>query len=144
MTAPRPLPYWMRTIDRLIDEQVVDAVEATGLDRRAWTVICRLEHGAVRAEEVEDLLAPYGGSKETTAEVLRRLVDDGLTERAGPDYRLTDAGERRAAELQAGPVRAVVDRATADLGEDELARMLAGLERVARSLGWMEPGDRAP
>ncbi|WP_408897481.1 hypothetical protein ACJ5H2_21535 [Nocardioides sp. R1-1] len=138
MTAPRPLPYWMRTIDRLVDEQVLDAVEAAGIDRRSWSVLCRLEHGAVRAEDVEELLAPYGDSGLTPSEVLRGLVREGLTELVGHDYRLTSEGERRVAELQAGPVRAVVDRATADIDDAELARTLEVLERVARNLGWLD------
>jgi DNA-binding MarR family transcriptional regulator len=138
MTSPRPLPYWMRTIDRLIDHQVLDAVEAAGVDRRGWTVLCRLEHGAIRAEEVEELLAPYGGSGRSAADVLAELERAGLTESVAHDYRLTADGERRVEELQAGPVRAVVDRATADIDEAELDRTLEVLERVARNLGWLD------
>ncbi len=139
MTAPRRLAYWARTIDRLVDEQVADAVEADGIDRRQWPVLMGLHHGSVRAEEVETLLAPLTGPGPTASEVLRSLVADGLAEVQADDFRLTAEGVARVEALQAGPVQAVVERATADLGEAELEQLLASLERVARNLGWLDP-----
>lgn len=137
MTAPRPLSYWTSTINRLIDEQVEDAVEATGITRPQWRVLDRLAAGAVEAEHAVGLLAPYAGG-EAPSVVLDALVQAGLAEERGQDYRLTSAGEQRVEELRAGPVQAVVDRATADLAPGEHEAVLTGLEHVARNLGWLD------
>jgi hypothetical protein len=137
MTAPRPLSYWTSTITRLIDEQVEDAVEATGLTRPQWRVLDRLASGSVEAGQAVELLAPYAGG-EAPSDVLDALVKDGLAEARSHDYRLTPDGEKRVEELRAGPVQAVVDRATEGLAPEEEAALLAGLEQVARSLGWLE------
>lgn len=137
MTAPRPLSYWTSTIGRMLDEQVEDAVEATGLTRPQWRVMDRLAAGAVQAEHAVELLAPYAGG-EAPSVVLAALSQAGLAEERSQDYRLTDAGRRRVEELRAGPVQAVVDRATADLEPGQLEALLEGLEHVARNLGWLD------
>lgn len=138
MTAPRPLSYWTSTISRLVEEQVEDAVTATGLDRPQWRVLDRLAAGAVAREQATDLLAPYAGGEATT-DVLRSLVSAGLAEEQAHEFRLTEAGRERVTELREGPVRAVNDRATAELDPAELDAVLTGLEQVARGLGWAQP-----
>ncbi len=137
MTAPRPLAYWTSTISRMLDEQVEDAVEATGLTRPQWRVMDRLAAGSVQAGHAVELLAPYAGG-EAPSVVLAALAQAGLAEERSQDYRLTDAGRRRVEELRAGPVQAVVDRATADLAPGEHDALLEGLEHVARNLGWLD------
>ena len=139
MTAPRPLAYWTSTISRLIDEQAEDGIAAAGLERSQWRVLDRLASGAVEESRAGELLAPYAGV-DSVDEVLRSLVMAGLAEQRNQDFRLTAHGEERAAELRAGPVEAVSERAVADLEQDELDALLAGLERVARNLGWLEQG----
>ena len=138
MTAPRPLGYWLTTLGRLLDEQVADAVEATGLSRVEWHVLSRLAHGGVLDDQAAALLAPFAGAD--VEEVVRRLVREKLVEHRGNEYRLTVAGHDRVAELQDGPVQAVVERATEDLEPAEYDALVDGLERVARSLGWLDAG----
>lgn len=137
MTAPRPLSYWTSTITRLIDEQVEDAVEATGLTRPQWRVLDRLASGSVEAGRAPELLAPYAGG-ESASDVLAALAKSGLAEERGQDYRLTHEGEKRVEELRAGPVQAVVDRATDALAPGEHEALLESLEHVARNLGWLD------
>lgn len=137
MTAPRPLAYWTSTISRLLDEQAADAVEATGLSRPQWRVLERLAAGAVEREQAPALLAPYAAGEDG---VLDRLDSRGLAEEQAQEYRITAKGQALVEELRAGPVEAVTDRATDGLDDGELERLLAGLEKVARSLGWAEVG----
>lgn len=136
MTAPRPLGYWLTTLDRLLDEQVADAVEATGLTRVGWQVLNRLSHGGIVDDRTDELLVPFAGAD--VADVVRGLEKDGLVEHQGNEVRLTTAGHERVAELQDGPVQAVVERATEDLVQDEYDVLVGALEKVARSLGWLE------
>ncbi|MFD1251233.1 MarR family winged helix-turn-helix transcriptional regulator [Nocardioides ginsengisoli] len=136
MTAPRPLGYWLTTLGRLLDEQVADAVEATGLSRAGWQVLSRLAQGGVVHDRVAELLAPFAGSD--VEDAVRGLEKDGLVEHQGNEVRLTAAGHARVAELQDGPVQAVVERATEDLDQQEYDVLVGALEKVARSLGWLE------
>ncbi|MBM0123505.1 hypothetical protein [Pimelobacter simplex] len=127
MTAPRPLGYWLTTLDRLLDEQVEDAVAARGLTRREWHALGRLEHGAVAEDVAEDMLP-----------ALERLVSGGLVELRSGEYRLTDPGGELVTELQTGPVQAVAERAAEGLSAEEYDALLGSLEQVATNLGWLE------
>lgn len=126
MTAPRPLGYWLMTLDRLLEEHVEDAVAARGLTRREWHALARLEHGAV-AEDVAEEMLP----------ALERLISGGLVELRSGEYRLTESGSERVSELQAGPVQAVAERAAEGLSAQEYDALLGSLEKVATNLGWL-------
>jgi len=127
MTAPRPLGYWLTTLDRLLEEQVEDAVAARGLSRREWHALGRLEHGAVAEDVAEDLLP-----------ALASLVSGGLVEHRSGEYRLTPDGSERVAELQSGPVQAVAERAAEGLSPEQYDALLGSLEQVATNLGWLD------
>ncbi|MBM7517613.1 hypothetical protein [Nocardioides nitrophenolicus] len=127
MTAPRPLGYWLTTLDRLLEEQVEDAVAARGLSRREWHALGRLEHGAVAEDVAEDLLP-----------ALASLVSGGLVEHRSGEYRLTPDGSERVAELQSGPVQVVAERAAEGLSPEQYDALLGSLEQVATNLGWFD------
>ena len=129
MTAPRPLGYWLTTLDRLLDDQVADALAERGLSRREWHALGRLEHGAVSEDVAVDLLPDVEG-----------LVGAGLVEHRSGEYRLTESGSERVAELQEGPVRAVAERAAEGLSPEQYDDLLGSLEQVATNLGWLADG----
>jgi DNA-binding PadR family transcriptional regulator len=130
MTAPRPLGYWLTTLDRLLEEQVEDALAERGLGRREWHALGRLEHGAVAEDVAVDLLP-----------AVESLVAAGLVEHRSGEYRLTPEGGKRVTELQEGPVQAVAERAAEGLSAEQYDALLGALEQVATNLGWLADGQ---
>lgn len=129
MTAPRPLGYWLTTLDRLLDDQVADALAERGLSRRDWHALGRLEHGAVADDVAVELLPAAEG-----------LVAAGLVEHRSGEYRSTESGSELVSEVQDGPVQAVAERAAEGLSPEQYDALLGSLEQVATNLGWL--GDR--
>lgn len=136
MSAPRPLGYWIKTVDRLLDERFAQAAEAAGVGGREWQVLHRLAVGAVAEEALEEAFGPYVGEGERLAEPVDRVESQGLAERRSGELRLTPSGEERVQEIQDAAVQEVRDRVTDGLGDDEVDQLVATLERLARSLGW--------
>ncbi|UMG94205.1 hypothetical protein [Nocardioides sp. TF02-7] len=134
MTAPRPLSYWVRAVDELLDHQYVEAAGEAGLTAQEWHLINRLRVGAVADDSLPAALPHDTG--DDLDDPVRRLVDDGLLVHQGPEYRLTDEGVRRVEDVQEVAVRRVRERAVEDLGEDGYQQLVDTLERVARKLGW--------
>lgn len=136
MTAPRPLSYWVRAVDELLDEQFAQSAEEAGLTRREWQLLNRLRVGAVADDALDAAIGPFLDDGEDLADPVRRLTDDGLLEHQGSEYRLTDKGVQRVDDVQDEAVRRISDRATSGLGEDGYRQLVDSLERVAHDLGW--------
>jgi DNA-binding MarR family transcriptional regulator len=136
MTAPRPLGYWGKTVDRLIDQQFEEAAGTTGLSRREWQVLNRLAIGAEAAATIEESLAPFAGAGGSIRSVLDALTDAGLVEHQGNEFRLAEAGYARVEEVQGSSVQKIRDRAMQGISAEEYDRLIATLERVAKNLGW--------
>jgi DNA-binding MarR family transcriptional regulator len=136
MTAPRPLGYWVKALDRLIDEQFEQAAEATGLTPGEWRVLNRLSVGAEQTETVEESLAPLTDSGRPVADTLSALVTEGLVEKQAQEHRLTNDGYVRADQVEAAAMEQVRAQLGAELEQQEYDDLLATLERLAKALGW--------
>ncbi len=136
----RPIGYWVKTVDRLIDERFADASEAAGLSRRQWQILNVLQghHGASR-DIVAAALAPFlrPGEKldEQLAGIPQLVVDDGSL------LRLTPEGAARLAEVRERSVQELRERVSAGLTREEYETTLRTLERIARNLGWSDPAQ---
>lgn len=136
MTAPRPLGYWIRTVDQLFDAQYEEAAEEAGIARREWQVLNRLRIGNVAEEAIVDALAPFVDEPESLDESLRRLEKDGLVEQRSGEYRITDRGTLRMDDVQEHAGEKIRGRATGSLSDSDYEQLLATLERIAVDLGW--------
>ncbi len=85
MEAQRPIGWWVRRLDALLEQAVDSAVAGEDLTRRHWQVLCSV---AERARPVGDLraeLADFPGDVDAVVTDLVRLgwvqrsADDGLT-----------------------------------------------------------------
>lgn len=136
MTAPRPLSYWVRTLETLLQDERARAAERAGLDRGQWQVLSRLRLGAVAEDAIRESLAPFLLEGDSVDDVLDRVVGDGLVEHRANEYRLTDRGSQRIADLEDETDGDVEERALASVPPAERDALLATLERVATNLGW--------
>ena len=139
MDGQRPIGWWVRRLDELLEQVVEHAVADEGLTRRHWQVLDTLAaDGEVAA------LASFGGVGEALDDLVARGWVTGtpaFPELTGPGRAGHGRLRARVAEMR----RQVADGLTAD----EYAQTVAGLARmvanVERALGRDEErGTAAP
>ena len=142
MTDLRPIGYWLKLVDQLINEQFATTLEEHGVTRRQWQLLGMLSRGPASVEQLTREVAPFLDTEgETVVEHLAELVESGWVTVSEAGYAITDRG-RIAYQRLAEVVSVNRDAATQDVSPADYATTLATLERVARNLGWT--GDPAP
>lgn len=146
-SAPRPLGFWLRLLDQLIEDQFAATVEEHGLTRRQWQVLNVLREGPATLQELDDSVRPFldaapeggkpegEGIAESAVEQLDELIESGWVTRVEGSYRLTDSGST-AFERVREVVTSTRERVADGVSPEEYDRTLDVLERMARNLGW--------
>ncbi|UOQ91328.1 hypothetical protein MUN74_09690 [Agromyces endophyticus] len=132
--AQRPIGYWLRVVDRKLDDAMLELFAAEGITRRDWRRL-NVIAGTVDDERMRAKLA-------ARPERLAPLVDRGwVTDEPGAP-RLTEEGEASYAALLER-VTTLRNRVAGAVSPGDFETTLATLEAVARELGWHE-GERMP
>ena len=137
MDTPRPIGYWLKLVDRLIDEQFASTLEEHGVTRRQWQLLNVLDREPATVEQLDAAVAPFQspGDTETAVEHLTELIDSAWVDATPTGYELTDRG--RAAFERLTAVVATQRTVVAEgVSPDEYSQTAAVLERMARNLGW--------
>jgi DNA-binding MarR family transcriptional regulator len=139
MTGTRPIGFWLRLVDRLLEERFAEVLEEHGITRGQWQLLNVVSRGGgATAEAVERAVAPFTSADgEPVSSQLAELIESGWVGLGGTEYRLTKRGEvahDRLAEV-IGELRA---HSTEGISSDDYASTLATLERMARNLGWSD------
>ena len=138
--AERPIGYWLKTLDRLIDGQFESRLGDAGLSRRQWQILNLLHDGARSVPELQDELAPFiQDAPDELDDAVTGLLSRGWADSQNAVISLTETGE-----AQFGLVTANIAALRQDLAAgispeqyratvDVLVRMVANLEGNARS-----------
>jgi len=138
--AERPIGYWLKTLDRLIDGQSESRLGDAGLSRRQWQILNLLHDGARSVPELQDELAPFiQDAPDELDDAVTGLLSRGWADSQNAVISLTETGE-----AQFGLVTANIAELRQDLAAgispeqyratvDVLVRMVANLEGNARS-----------
>jgi hypothetical protein len=139
MTTPRPIGFWLKLVDRQIDEQFASTLDEHGVTRRQWQLLNVLSQEPATVEQLDVAVAPFLSSDGdgTSAEHLAELVDSGWVALASSRYELTERG-RTALERLSDVVAAQRTLVTEGLTQEQYDDTLAVLERMARNLGWSD------
>jgi hypothetical protein len=132
-TPDRPLGYWLRAVDALLDRTIGEALADAELSRRDWMILNALD-GRVDAPWLQERLARKGGR-------LRRFVERGWIAEVDGRWQLTDAGRAERERLSA-LVDGVRERVAGAVSPEDFATTMASLEAIARELGWSEDAAR--
>ena len=148
--TPRPIGFWLKLVDRMIDEQFAATLEEHGVTRRQWQLLNVLSTESATLEQLDAAVAPFLSGRPiaaapdfsdapdaTAAEHLTELVESSWVQHSSGSYELTERGSlafHRLAEVVATQ-RTVM---TADLSPDEYEATVSSLERMARNLGWTD------
>src|SRR3546814_853949 len=135
-TPQRPLGFWLRTVDGLLDRAFAEALAKNDVSRRDWMLLNAVD-GTVDAPWLIERLARRSGR-------VRRLAERGWITETGDGWTLTDDG--RAAKDRLGvAVEGIRERVAGAVSPDDFATTMTSLEAIARELGWNEdrPFDAA-
>ena len=129
----KPIGYWLKLVDRLIEERFGQALAAHDLQRRHWQLLNTLAAGPHAQSELDTALAPFAAS---TRPQVTALIERGWVTEGG-ELSLTDAG-RQAHGTLSTQIMAQRSQILDGISQDEytatvgvLARMAANLERSA-------------
>ncbi len=139
MDTPRPIGYWLKLVDRLIDEQFASTLEEHGVTRRQWQLLNVLSREPATVEQLDAAVAPFLSPQdsETSAEHLTELIESAWVDATPTGYELTDRGRaafERLADVVTTQRTVVADGVT----PAEYEQTVAVLERMARNLGWSD------
>ncbi len=141
MDTPRPIGFWLKLVDRLIDEQFAATLEEHGVTRRQWQLLNVLSREPATVERLDAAVAPFLSATagddpaETSSEHLAELVDSAWVEIAPSGYVLTERG-RGAFERLEGVVATQRTQIADGVTAEQYEQTVAVLERMARNLGF--------
>jgi DNA-binding MarR family transcriptional regulator len=139
---PRPIGFWLKLLDRLIDEHFAEVLEEHGVTRRQWQILNVLSAGESTVEHLDEAVAPFlaGEEGESSLEHLTELIESGWVAATEAGYEMTDRGR-----LAFGKLSEVVSELRDSAGEgvstEEYERTLGVLETMARNLGWDDAAE---
>ena len=139
---PRPIGYWLKLVDRLIDEQFASTLEDHGVTRRQWQLLNVLRNEPATVEQLDAAVAPFlsatvpeTGVPESSVEHLAELVDSAWVTASQRTYAITERGTLALDKLSEV---VSVQRTVASEGvtAEQYEQTVTVLERMARNLGW--------
>lgn len=137
--AGRPIGYWLKLVDRLIDENLDGVFQHSGLTRRHWQVLNTIRDGVSEETSVDGVLSPFTGAAAGGASAVMAEIDDlvrrGWVARGDQGLSVTVAGNHAYHDLL-DAVSVARERVAEGVSREEYARTVATLERMARNLGW--------
>jgi hypothetical protein len=129
----RPIGWWLKEADVLLDAAFDQALEGEEVDRRDWQVLASLSTGAKIRDDVVAGLSPFDPPA-VVEDVIRRLCGRGWVQDQAATLQLTPAGVERQQSL-APRVRAVRHRIAAALPQDDYVALVGLLARLVDALG---------
>jgi DNA-binding MarR family transcriptional regulator len=143
MTDQRPIGYWLKLVDRLIDEQFAETLEEHGVTRRQWQLLNVLSRKPSTVEELDTAIAPFlagGEQAESSAEHLTELIDSGWVDATPSGYEVTERGQT-AFDRLSDVVSSQRAHMAEGITEKDYLETVGVLERMALNLGWTAPEE---
>jgi DNA-binding MarR family transcriptional regulator len=130
----RPIGYWLKRLDRLIDARFENQLGEAGLSRRHWQLLNLLEDGPRSVPELQAELEPFlQGAPDELSEAISGLVTRGWANSQDNIVSLTETGQ-----AQFGLVKAKVaelrQALMAGISPEEYQATIEVLARMATNL----------
>jgi len=124
----KPIGWWLKEVDRLLEQSLAGALAVEGVDRRQWQLL-----NAVAAEGSAIALAPFLPEQADRDRATAALVERGWVERRGDALALTADGAALRSRLTV-LVGAQRRRITAGISDAEYGATVDVLRRMAGNL----------
>ena len=136
----RPLDFWLKLVDTLINVNFRIMLEEHGIVRRQWEMMRLLSRGPASQNDLDVALAPFLPESEpgSSTTALSELTDSGWLTQIDGRYELTERGRvvhRSLDEVFSHKNQELADGVT----PDEYALVVSVLQRIAANLGWRDP-----
>ncbi|MCW4385615.1 MarR family winged helix-turn-helix transcriptional regulator [Salinibacterium sp. SYSU T00001] len=135
--ADRPIGYWLRLVDRLIEERFATIIEEHGVTRTQWQLLSVISQAPADVERLSEAIGPFlaTGGAETAAEHLAELIESGWVVIVDGQYTITERGTTAFGKLSE-VVEELRGSVAEGLTESEYRTTLTSLERMAQNLGY--------
>jgi hypothetical protein len=136
MADQRPIGYWLRLVDGLIDDQFAHTLDEHGVTRMQWQLMNVLARGQASVEMLDAAVKPYlvaGG--ETTLDHLTELIESAWVDATPTGYEITERGQAALERLTA-VVATQRTQMSEGLTEPDYLTTIATLQQIATNLGW--------
>ncbi|WP_010204390.1 hypothetical protein [Salinibacterium sp. PAMC 21357] len=144
MDTQQPISYWVKLVDRTIDDLFATTLEEHGITRRQWQLLNVLSKGAAGVELLDIEIAPFldranstlpptQGLHTTSLESLTELVESDWLTTDGALYNLTARG-RTVVERLTAVIANEREKATAGVTSEQYETTVSVLETMARNL----------
>lgn len=133
----RPIGYWLKLVDSLIDEQFASTIDEHGVTRRQWQLLNVLSREPSTVTQLDAAVAPFlsADDHESSFEHLAELIESGWVASSADAYELTERG-LTAFERLSEVVARQRTLAAEGISAEEYEQTVSVLERLARNLGW--------
>jgi DNA-binding MarR family transcriptional regulator len=133
-TPHRPFGYWIKEIDRRIEEDFGRLLAAEGLERRGWQVLNTVAAAPVPTATLDERLAPFLDANEPSVRgYVEALAARGWVTPDGDLWTITEEG-RRGHERASATIHAARRRIMDGISDDEYRTLMDLLPRVAANL----------
>ena len=140
MADQRPIGYWLRLVDSLIDEQFAKTLDEHGVTRIQWQLLNVLARGQATIQQLDAALSPFlAREAETAIDHLTELIESAWVDATPSGYELTERGHGALDRL----TKVIAGQRTemaAGVTEAEYLTTVTTLERMAVNLGWSDEG----
>ncbi|MBH0116756.1 hypothetical protein I6E52_07830 [Salinibacterium sp. NG253] len=144
MDTQQPISYWVKLVDRIIDELFATTLEEHGITRRQWQLLTVLSKGAAGVELLDIEIAPFldrangavpptQGLHTTSLESLNELVESEWLTTDGALFELTDRG-RVVVDRLTVVIAAGRQKATEGVTPEQYETTVTVLETMAKNL----------
>jgi DNA-binding MarR family transcriptional regulator len=132
-SADKPIGWWLKHVDRLIESALDRTLAGEGIGRRHWQTLNAIAGGADTLAALNSSLAPFRGTGPELRMVLDQLRAKGWVQEVAGHLTLTPAGAAARGRLVVA-VRDSRARITEGVSDEEYRVTLAVLRRMARNL----------
>ena len=133
--AGRPIGYWLKHLDRLIDDRFSRALAADELTRRHWQVLNTAARGPASPAELTQALEPFlRGDPARLAATADDLIRRGWVSRDQQDRLRLTAGGRTAHQITRQRVRQTRDLLLRGISAGQYAAVISTLAQMAANL----------
>jgi DNA-binding MarR family transcriptional regulator len=132
--SEKPIGFWLKELDRLIDRHFEIQLGDTGLSRRQWQALNLLVDGPRSVPELETELQPFlQQGPDELSESLAGLVSRGWADSRDNIVSLTATGQAQF-ELLKAKIAELRQALTAGISHEEYQTTLGVLSRMAANL----------
>ncbi len=137
-TSFRPIGYWVKLLDELIEDNLDHALRPLALTRRLWQLLNLLASGPRTQASIAAELAAFLSDDDLADALLLDAQSHGLVQSDDGSVALTDEGRRRH-RAAADAVNVARSRTSEHIDPTEYKTTIETLETMCRNLGWTPP-----